>query len=30
MGIDRVVDRLNDVDEGVLESFLNVVRNRSA
>ena len=29
MGIDRVVDRLDDVDEGVPESFLNAVRNRS-
>ena len=30
MGIDRVVDRLDDVDEGVPASFLNAVRNRSA
>ena len=30
MGIDRVVDRLDDIEEGVPESFLNAVRNRSA
>ena len=29
MGIDRVVGRLSELDEGVPESFLNAVRNRT-